>query len=153
MCWKQITSLSRVNLIEVQNFRLRDTKEHLRKQLFLSTDHQVVLWPCFKWSPPDYLLHALPCYDVQENCRNHVQRFVNRNGFNNDFTDGDNPLLFDMAQFYTERTVTSLKSNAVLAYHVHAVLLDVKEEFFRFSINHGYTFAAFLSVRTTNDEK
>lgn len=58
-----------------------------------------------------------------------------------------------MVQVYTDKSVTAIKANAVLAYFVYVVLLKFTNDIFRFLIDYAYIFAGLHPVDTTNDEK
>lgn len=53
---------------------------------------------------------------------------------------------------FPAKTASTLKSNAIVAYPIHIVLLHFIPAFRRFLIDKGYTFAGLLSVQTSTDE-
>lgn len=132
---------------------LRDTRELLRKQFFLATNHQVMLRRCPEGSPPDHSLHTLFRYDFHKSVRNDVQKSANLNTFCNDCIDEKYASFVGMVQVYIYKTVTPLKVNSVVVYPGHVVLLDFRKEFCWFLIDRGYTFAGLQSVCTANNEQ
>lgn len=57
-----------------------------------------------------------------------------------------------MVQVYTDKTTSTLKANAILAYHGHVVFLNFTQMFCRLSIHHGYTFVGLLPVCWRRDQ-
>lgn len=55
-----------------------------------------------------------------------------------------------MVQLYADKSVSSLKRNAVIPYPLHVVFLNFTLKVRRFLIAHGYTFAELLSKSTTD---
>lgn len=139
--------------VENHTFFLRNTQDIIRKQLALARNDEVVLRPFVQDSTAIHPLHSKFCENVYKNVRNHVQRSTSRNIFWNE-KEGEEKLSFvGMLQVYTDKTATSLKANAVVAYPVHVVLLNFTQTFRRFLIDHGHTFVGLLPVCTTTDEQ
>lgn len=130
----------------------RDTRALLRVQLSLETDLQVVPRPCVKGSPPEHPSYTLFCYDVLKGFWNHVQRSTDRNALCNNSVDENDFPLVGMAQVYTNKTITSVEANIVVAYPVHVELSKYKKALCELFTKRGYKMAGFLSVRT-NDEQ
>lgn len=55
-------------------------------------------------------------------------------------------LLVGMLQVFSEKTATSLKDEAMLAYPVYVELLNMLASFRRFHNGHGYAIVGFLQV-------
>lgn len=51
-----------------------------------------------------------------------------------------------LVQIYTDKTVTTFKSNSLVAYPINVVFLNFKPRFRRFLIDNGYTLIGFLPV-------
>lgn len=57
-----------------------------------------------------------------------------------------------MVQFYSDKSATTLKSNALVAYPLHGFFLNATKEFKRILIDHKDTLTAFLPVSSTLKE-
>lgn len=53
-----------------------------------------------------------------------------------------------MVQVLSDKTTTSLKASAIVAFSVHIVLLDCSRKYPRYLIDYGHTFVGFLPVPT-----
>lgn len=147
-----VTCVTRSGLIENHLFNYRDTRDLIQKQLCFARDHQVILRPCMEQSAIPHALQTRFCNDVYGSVRNYVQRSAIRTAFWNDCSNWENPSFVGMVQVYTDKTATTFKSNAIVPYPVHVVLLNFIPSFRRFLIDNGYTFAGLLPVCTSTDE-
>lgn len=75
-----------------------------------------------------------------------MERSADANTVWSDSIDGSDLSSVGMVQVYTDRTVTALTSNAVVAYPVHVVLSNFTKTFLQFLVYHGYTFSGLLPV-------
>lgn len=67
------------------------------------------------------------------------------------WTDLDDPKptsFVGLVQIYSDKTATTLKANALIAYPIHAVLLNCSLRHRRYLIDNGYTLVVFLPVGT-----
>lgn len=140
-------------------FYKRDVKEVVCKQLELAQSNQAFFRPfnrnsmTFKQVNKSHLMGTDLAKQVYCCVRSSVMRQVDGTALwvDNDL-DNDHSFV-GMIQVYTDKTSTTLKSNAIVRYPVHTELLNVTKEFRRYLIDHGHTLAALLPVSASQKEE
>lgn len=84
------------------------------------------------------------------NVKIYVQRSPICIVFLEDNSTVNDPSFVRMVQLYTDKTVTSLKANAVVVYPVQVVSLNFTLEFCQFFIDHRLTFVKLLPISKTS---
>lgn len=102
---------------------LRNTQDIMRKQLDLARDKESVLQPFVQGSAPEHPLYSKFCKNVFARLKNQVQRCTSLNIFRNKNTGKRNLSFEKTVHVYSDKTATALKTNAIVAYPVHVVLL------------------------------
>lgn len=151
MCVLEMYPLTRSAGTEHHLFSYEDTKEVLRTQIFLARDHQVELRTCVEGWHTSHALHTDFCNDVYGSVRHYAQRSTVCTAFWNDCTNDNSPPSPEWFQS-AEETTTTLKSNAIVAFSVHVVVLDFITGFSRLLIDKRYAFVRWLPVYTFTDE-
>lgn len=82
-----------------------------------------------------------------------MQTFADFIAIWNDYIDANRPSFVSMVQVFTEKAVTSLKTNIVVAHPVNVLWLGFTKAFQCFLIEYGYTLARLLLVCTTTNEQ
>lgn len=87
--------------------------------------------------------------DIYICIKSEVLRSTNKIILGNGSLSGKNSSYAGMVKVYSDTTAATLKSNAILAYPVHGVLMNFSKEVHKYLIDHGYRLAGLLPVSTS----
>lgn len=154
MALLNITITTSYTVVKNHTFVIWNTQHKKKKHLALLRDTGVVLQPFVHYNTPKHSLHSKFCKNVFAKIRSHVHSSTSYNFFRNkQHASGKHFSFVGMVQFFKDKTATTLKTNAIVAYLVLVVLLNFTQKFRSFFVFHGHTFVVLLPVCTTKYEQ
>lgn len=109
-----------------------NTKDEIKNQLKLTSDSQVLLRCCAQGLAARHPMHANISHKIYKDVKTYVQWWPIWTVSSEDNLTGTDSFFFSMVQLYINKTMTSLKANAVVSYPVHVVLMNFTLEFLNF---------------------
>lgn len=133
---------------EVPSLYSKNIVQVLQKQVALTRkDDAIFQIPDVPSATPGHPMETGHFKDVIEGIRSDVMKSKGQNGAWWNDSDKNFPRSFvGLVQLYSDKTATTLKANALVAYPIHAVLLNFSLTHRRFLIDNGYTIVGFLPV-------
>ena len=132
---------------------LKDVIGVLQKQVSLAGPEDFILRPSngaeTTTFPSEFVGHAVNRPILTE-LYNSVKKAVMESQYHDIFWNEESPYTakscVGFLQIYTDKTVTTLKANALVAYPIHIVFANATVKFRRFLIDNGHTIVGFLPV-------
>jgi len=125
----------------------------LQKQVSMSHDQNFSFRPASEEraeiSEP---MHTQYFNSLYSQCRMNVMSSRSKDSFWVDSVADKNSSFVGFFQLYSDKTAMTLKSNAMVAYPVHLVLLNASPSFRRWLIDNGHTLLGFLPAEFHNDD-
>lgn len=134
---------------------MKNAVEVIQKQMNMAKAHDVVFRPSklqtqfetgHKSNFPMSLISTKYFVEVYKSVKLRVQRTTDFDVTWNEDFGNDESSFVGMLQLYSDKTATTLKASATVAYPVHLVLLNFTAEYRRHLIDHGYTIVGLLPV-------
>lgn len=94
-------------------------------------------------------MHTRYLKEIYHSTRTEVMRSVEDDLFWNESLSEPMPRFVEIVQVYGDKTATTLKAKAIVAYKVHLVSLNFSKKFCLHLIEHGYISDQFLPVPTS----
>lgn len=146
---RTLSWLVRNRAAEHHTSKSENLKEVLRRQLALLDQNQVLPRLLMKVLDATHPLRTQFCRSVFESVKEGVLHSTDTFNMWNDNQHKENSSLIRMVLKCTDKTVTTSKTSAIIAFLAHKVLLNFDPKFCRYLIDHEYSLAGFLSVSAT----
>lgn len=126
-------------------FYMKDVVAVLQRQLAVASGHDIFLRPVTGTNGEfRHPMETRYFRDLHDRTKYETMTSSNRSIFWKEDSRSGSVSFVGLVQLYTDKTAMTRKTNAMVAYPIHAVLLNFQKDFRRILIDNGHTLVGFL---------